>query len=579
VGEWKMASLGVLADRKALEKHWRYGLNVFGLYVGELLTDTGIPWQLLDDISLVQIDRFDIVIVVCTAEDEASARHLAAYAEQGGIVIGCGGLNEIARRLGAIPGPAYASGYAHLPAALGDSRPLRFVSAQPWTAEPAAAEASGRLTLEAPDGAPFGAALQTFALGGGFVHRWAVDIPATIVALQQGYGPVLGDGIPAPDGSAAIDDGLWKADDRIALSWEYDRAFTETGQPYFARPYADLWRDALIGHLLRTASAAGLVLPFVEPWPDGIRQVAMISHDSDLNADEAADATLRALGRHGIQSTWCMLEPGYSRPVYERIRADGHELAFHYNAVHMEDRYWDEADFRRQLAWCREATGAERIVSNKNHYTRFEGWGELFAWCEAAGIRSDQTRGPSKRGNVGFLFGTCRPYVPMAWWEERNRMYDVLEIGFLTQDLGIGAWADTSVIVPFLEQTAAVRGVAHFLCHQHYFHTRPAELEAALDMIVEEARKRKFVFWTGAQIDDWVRARRGTKITGIAADSGQPLVEGGNTPEGLVVWIPLPMEGANASATDASAQPIEYRYNHPCIRYRRNPEGSLCVGM
>ncbi|MFX9665028.1 hypothetical protein ABTO78_20435, partial [Acinetobacter baumannii] len=91
---------------------------------------------------------------------------------------------------------------------------------------------------------------------------------------------------------------------------------------------------------------------------------------------------------------------------YDRIRAEGHEVAFHYNAVEADEGIWDEAEFSRQLDWLKRAAGTPSVASNKNHLTRIEGWGELFRWCEKYGIEADQTRGPSKKGNVGFIFGT-----------------------------------------------------------------------------------------------------------------------------------------------------------------------------
>src|SRR5690606_23770950 len=109
--------------------------------------------------------------------------------------------------------------------------------------------------------------------------------------------------------------------------------------------------------------------------------------------------------------------------------------------------------------WFKTTSGLAQIASNKNHLTRVEGWGELFRWCEANGIASDQTRGNSKRGNIGYLFGTCHPYFPIAWSDERNRFYDVLEISFLYGDF---LHVDTSIIPPFLEQAIRVEGIAHF---------------------------------------------------------------------------------------------------------------------
>jgi hypothetical protein len=252
-----------------------------------------------------------------------------------------------------------------------------------------------------------------------------------------------------------------------------------------------------------------------------------------------------------------MLEPGYSPSIYEQVKAAGHELAFHFNALEEQGGRWDEHEFARQLEWLKRAAGLTSVTSNKNHYTRFEGWGELFAWCERYGVQVDQTRGSSKKGNVGFLFGTCHPYFPMAWADERNRLYDVLEIGFLTQDMNLGNWSDSSIIMPFLEQVVRVGGVAHFLFHQVHIERHEA-VRDAFRMLVREARSRGFEFWTCAEINAWCRARRLAKVTGLRS-SGEAVVE--HAPPGTVVWIPVP--------PDADVPPggtYAVRFGHRCLR-------------
>ncbi len=550
----KMARLGVLLDRQTLERRWSFQLNAFEVYVQELLSHRGIPYETIGSLDELDLHSFDMLLVAVAPETRDAAARLWRYAEEGGRILACGGLNALAPRLGFVRGEALGAGYAMLPEASGADRPLRFLQANPWVrlqGVPAGAaeavpvaEEFGDLASGRPDGPRVGAALQRFAIGQGYIDRWAVDIPGTIVGLQQGLGPVLEDGVPAPDGTGAVDDGVLKADDRCELDWTHDRLQTETGALYFAHPYADLWREVFTGHLVRSAAELGLSLPFVGYWPAGVSHVALVSHDSDGNKDEHAESTLSTLAACGMHSTWCMLESGYSSEIYERIQADGHELAFHYNAVEVDDGIWDGEEFTRQLTWLRDATGLERIASNKNHLTRYEGWGELFRWCEANQIDSDQTRGPSKKGNVGFIFGTCHPYFPVAWADEQNRKYNVLEVGFLTQDLDIGKWSDSSVIVPFLDQVRSVEGVAHFLFHQIHIHNRE-EVRRSMQLLADEARNRDFVFWTCERINDWERARRTLAIQGLTNNS-TAAVQVGSRPsqsvegETAIVWIPQP---------------------------------------
>jgi hypothetical protein len=535
----KMAKVGVLFDQKAAARRREQGINVFEEYIGEILAHAGIPFLWLYDAAELNSDNYDVLLVALESEEEQAALHIWHFAEMGGHVVSYAGLKSLQYKLG-FYSTKFMDGYAVLAEEYSDSRALRFVQADHWSASDASsysAAENGQLYKDQSGELPLGTALLQFKVGQGSIDRWAVDLIGTIVCIQQGTTPVLEDGVPAPDGSGPVDDGVLKADDGVVQDWEWDRLRTETSAPYFAHPYADLWREVMVGHLLQRIMQAGMTLPFIGLWPDGISQVSMISFDSDINLIEAAVTTLDVLKELDISTTWCMIEPGYPVEIYNRASDEGHELAFHYNAYSGDQGIWSEEEFVRQFHWLQSATGLSQVTSNKNHYTRFEGWGELFRWCESCGISSDQTRGPSKKGNIGFLFGTCHPYFPIAWHDEQNRLYDVLEIGFLTQDLDHPRLADSSVIVPFLEQVLRVKGVAHFLFHQHHIHHQPTVLNA-LQKVVCEAKERGFVFWTGKKINDWERARRKVSIGGIHED-GSVIVKGMEEIDNLVVWYPV----------------------------------------
>lgn len=563
----KMARVAILTDRKAAERRWRYGADVFEAYLEEIAASAGIPFERLESVRELKAERCDIAVVAISEEDDETLGILMDFAKQGGTIVSCAGLNRMAGRLGCRELAAAGAGYAQLPATLGGRPvPYRYLLAKPWVPLPATAGAGAAVrgigTLSAGEGGgtrPEVPLLLEIAVGRGRIVRWNVHIPYTVVAFQQGSGPVVEDGVPAPDGTGALDEGILKADDRCEMDWDRDRLRTDTGYPYYAYPYADWWREAFVGGLLREAQVKGLALPFVDYWPEGVEQVAMISHDSDMNIDESAAATLDVLKECGIRSTWCMLEPGYSAGIYERVRQEGHELAYHYNALEMDGGRWDRGEFERQLAFIRERTG-EPIVTNKNHYTRYEGWGELFRWCEQYGIRSDQTRGPSKKGNVGFLFGTCRPYYPIARYDEQNRLYRVLEVGFLTQDLNHPSLPDTSVIAPFLDAVADVRGVAHFLFHQTHIWREPGVADA-LRAVVREAKARGYQFWTNERIWRWEEARRQVRI--VRDGNGAARVE--QAPPDAVIWTPA-QDGQAGSAV---------RFGVKCVRYAvKNEVGS-----
>ncbi|CAN7748921.1 hypothetical protein [Paenibacillus sp. LjRoot56] len=559
-----MARIGILRDKGAIEQRLTYGLNTFGLYVGEVLSHAGIPFEWIDALHQILENKFDLILIAAAPSHEAANDTIWRYVERGGIVISFSGLNGMARRLGFAGTEPISAGYAHLPEEMGDTRPLRFLSASTWVKqkEPAVACKEWGTIANVPLGVSSGASMQQFTIGLGTLERWSVDVMGTIVGLQQGTGPVLEDGTPAADGTGNLNDGLLKAEDGLEMNWVYDRNTTETGMAYFAHPYADLWREAVVSQILRRMVEKQKPLPFSDYWPEGVDRVAMISHDSDRNFDEDAVTTLQTLAIANIHSSWCMMKPGYSAWLYPLIEEAGHELALHFNSNMNEGGRWDLADFNRQFEWLQDTVHG-KVTSNKNHFTRFEGWGELFQWCEACGIESDQTRGPSKSGAAGFLFGTCHPYYPIAWSNEANRLYDVLEIGFLTQD--IPQFTDASVIVPFLEEVEKVRGVAHFLYHQGRIHSSP-EVGEALLQTVHVAKERGFTFWTGKQINSWERKRRQIRISGLDEKGNVILRSECDVKEAdqAVFWRPMLSE-----EEPGVEQLIKERFGVKCVQLKR----------
>jgi hypothetical protein len=131
----------------------------------------------------------------------------------------------------------------------------------------------------------------------------------------------------------------------------------------------------------------------------------------------------------------------------------------------------------------------------------------------------------------------------------------VLEIGFLTQDMDLGNWGDSSVIVPFLNEVEKVDGIAHFLFHQVHIHNHESVREA-LRKVVREAKSRGFEFWLAGQVYEWEQARRKATILGVNAQ-GEAVVQG--APAAAVIWLPV---------VDAAvdAEELELRYGVPCRR-------------
>lgn len=378
------------------------------------------------------------------------------------------------------------------------------------------------------DGDTIGDAIILRQVGQGITMLIAPDIVHSIVHIQQGIA-VTKDGLPAPDGSVPLDDGILKAEDGHVLDWEKDR-ISVTGQEtegegqgngkekqltFFGLPIADELRALLLQTIFFAAQQKGLPLPMLWYWRNGLPAVGLISHDTDINDPVLAQTLLEVIKGLGIATTWCVLYPGgYPPSLYRAITEAGCEIALHYDAfTGTALTTWSKRNMVVQYQWLKDMTGVS-AVSNKNHYTRWEGRLDFFRWCESLGIRAEQSKGPSKRGTIGFMFGGSHPWRPLDDERERPRFLNVLTINLFSQDLvsddapldwhggiipvSIGEW--------LIQQTVRMGGVAHFLFHPA--HVQRIGTMKALERLVSVGRELGMEWWTSKQIERWLRQRR-----------------------------------------------------------------------
>ena len=500
-------------------------------YATEVLDHAGLSYATTTDPATLPPGGVLLLTAAVSAEE---ARSLTAWVNEGGTAVlapGTGVLAEsaeLAALAGASTGRSAGSELVEC-APIWADRPestLRALAGQALHTE------EGTETLASfSDGT---AAITRRNVGAGLVFTFGVDLWYTIVRIQQGY-PVTADGTPAADGTAPIDDGLLKAEDGMALDLETDRTmppgypplseeYTHTypplaAVPIFDQPHADWWRSLLLQTLWQGVEHSRTPFAWLDYWPAGIDAIAHMSHDADGNAPEDGRAALDAFAAAGTTVTWHQVFPGgYGPELYEAITAAGHEHALHYNAMADADLCsWGWPQLRAQYAWAQAVTGRERIVSNKNHYTRWEGWTQFYTWCERVGLQIDSSRGPSKQGTVGFPFGSAHVSFPLTPAGHDQRFHDVLNLPLHTQDL---AWAGhIAVRDVILDGAQAQHGVAHFLFHGPHLNRRPLTRQACVD-VADAARKRGMPWWTAEQINTWERARRGVQVQLEVVDGG-----------------------------------------------------------
>lgn len=356
----------------------------------------------------------------------------------------------------------------------------------------------------------------------------APDVTGTVIRIQQGVA-ITRDGVPSSDGTGQTCDQALKTDDGRVLDWIFDREPVPgvPGLQAFLQPIADQWKELVLRSIFYLAREQGVALPVLWLYPRNLPALAHMSHDTDNNEPEKARQLLKTLETAGINSTWCVIRPGYSAEIIDAIREAGHELGMHYDAL--TDMLWSEEDFDAQRNELITLFGGEAPVSNKNHYLRWEGDTEFFEWCVRKGIRLDESKGPSKTGAAGYLFGTCHPHFPV---DPSGNTLDVLELPTLTQDLEI--FAPAALLYPLLSAALKSHGVLHLLFHPAHILTENVE-EAVLTSI-RKAREMGMEWWPACRINTWERARRQVAVSDYV-----------ETPENISIRIesPEPLEDAS----------------------------------
>lgn len=501
---------------------------IYGQYIHEILAHAGLCYQSL---AAEEIEKsLPNLSVLLTVGDsplpDATRDTLARWVEEGGMWLAVGGTAGAPALFGVREELATYSGWGANIGTLGEgylqvatpehpvlehvSVPLHFFNGVPVHASTGIVHAS---VLDAHGKETPRAAVVERRVGNGRCLLLAPDVTGTVVRVQQGVA-VTRDGVPSPDGTAPLCDDMLKSGDGAVLDWWFDRQPVEgvPGFSAFLHPVADIWREMVIRAILYLAQVRKVVLPMLWLYPRNLPALAHLSHDTDGNDPQLAQRMLEVLKEAGIHSTWCVLLPGYPQSLIERIRAEGHELAMHYDAVE-EGTMWDEGAFHQQWLSLKNLFGGEPPVTNKNHYLRWEGDTEFYEWCLRRGIQIDQSKGPSKTGEAGFNFGTCHPYFPI---DPQGRVIDVLELPTLTQDLNV--FAPDALLEPLMNAVARHHGVLHLLFHPAHVE-KPGIAETILRSI-HRAQDSGMEWWTARRISEWERARRTVRWLGCGEQDG-----------------------------------------------------------
>ncbi len=523
-------------------------------YLKEILSRFGLPF------SEGQEEGALLIIDGSTTATAAAAQRYARHIASGGSLLAFGGVAGLPDLFGAKAGRSLGEAWLRVEAPAHPFLADQCDSLHAFGVTPLTPLAGTEVLANvfSAAGAPLGAGLTVKRTGHALVIAMAADLPQTVLRIQQGW-PVFKDGAPAADGSAPVDDGILKVDDGIALSYELDRTEAEEGPPYFGRPIADQWRELLLRLVLWAGAEASQPVPQLWYWPDGVEAVCHFSHDTDMCGEEPARTTLAELKQAGIVATFCVIYPErWPSALYDDIRAAGHEVAFHYNAMQdTEMSHWGRNYLRHQVESQLQDAGQSQFISSKQHVFRWHGEVETFLLLESAGLQLDGTKGGSKNGNYGMPFGSCHPWFPMAYGDYapdgRARMIDVLALPLLTMDMAYRSPLSTALTM--MRTIRRYHGVAHYGPHPIWIHTKP-EVAAALHALVRQSRELGLPWWTSAAINRWERARRQISVT--SRPGGAEVRVADSVPLGLPDGS-LILHGAGAATVNgepASLRPV-----------------------
>ena len=491
------------------------------VYITEILQRAGLFFERLSPPDLPALLRQSKPIVLLAGDLRLTSEQrevLAAVVQKGGSVIGIGGTSGLDKVFGVSSTKRVTEGWIKAtaqdhPVLAGLRSSLHVFGG--YTVK--AGSATPLAELESGKQGTRGGAIMENRFGKGRAILLAPDLIFSIVHIQQGVS-VLQDGKPAPDGSAEFNDGELKAEDGFVLDWQRDRTpMQPDGGQAFLEPITDELREIILRSVFHVARQQGVALPVLWYWPRGLKAVGHISHDTDGHDPEKAVALLDVMNRCKVKSTWCTLYPGgYPKDFYRTLKKQDFEIALHYDArTRGEHTSWSKENFILQHDWLMKEAELKHITSNKNHYTRWESRLDFLRWCEEVGINSDQTRGPSKKGAIGFPLGGSQPYFPLDDERDTPRFLNVLEVNMLTQDLVVVCPAEYGK--QLMDSVLRRHGVAHFLFHPA--HILKPNVADALCGLVDYGRSQGIEWWTSEQIYQWEMLRRSVETTFDSANN------------------------------------------------------------
>ena len=411
-------------------------------------------------------------------------------------------------------------------------------------ASPVNAEVVGSYFYANGRPSPFAAVTQR-SVGRGWAFYFAFDVPKTLWVLHQGR-PVDKD----YDG-----DGYFRVGDARVIGANEEEV-----------PYADEILDLVQNMIARRPH------PFVCALPPADGQVAdaLLYWGGD---DEAGDGVQ-------VPASQFMAERGLpyhinvmprdgtfhlSREDADLIRANGHELAVHYNHTERDAQWrFTEEDVKRQAQLFYEAFG-RRSECSVNHCCTWVLWSEPAKWMAQCGGIADNSRIHSATppmnptNQIGFSFGTALPYHFYDDWRSGNQRIDFISEPITAYEVGYqGDECDFATVHRAIDLAARRRSPMDMFYHPCNIAQR-SSCRTAIDEALSYIRRRglRVKHMGNDALARWWRDRSESEVGPLSlADGRLSFRTRTEHADGMVVKVPL--QTGRASRCECEGKPLAF---------------------
>lgn len=265
---------------------------------------------------------------------------------------------------------------------------------------------------------------------------------------------VEGDAIGPGDGSALLEDGIFRAEDGSHLSFADDRHQAAAGPSFFAFAHADILAEVWVRCLVEAVERTGSAPMLLWHWPNNLDAVASCTIDCDDLQPELAQKINNQLAKFGIRASWLVQTPGYAQDVYKGLRNFGQHVGLLFGG---QNDTFTEDQLKVQQLTIGRAAGLSSTACVRPGDGRWEGLARFYEMAEAAGSKISVSKGGRQAGTSGFLFGTSRPFQPHR---KDGRAYRALELPYSIFCPGDGTCDSSTPII--VDEVIRRNGCLHF---------------------------------------------------------------------------------------------------------------------